>query len=166
MTGSIAELSIYLIIRAGRLPRDRTSTQACLDTNRLRQLAPFWDNRAVYYHQASLDPILLSAIKKPAIIPKCNTAVQSGKGRNEQVLHSNKHIYFHTYAVRYSCKKSTYSSMHICNYTANKNNAKELRPAIYYVQSLIQFYLTDLAPQRSFKSKEKPQDRRGADWTS
>ena len=31
----------------------------------LKRFVPFWDNRAVYYHQASLDPILLSAIKKP-----------------------------------------------------------------------------------------------------
>ena len=75
-TGSNRRISIYLSTRAGSLPRDCTSTKACLDTNCLRQLAQFWDNRAVYYHQASLDPIILSANKKPAIFLKCNTAVQ------------------------------------------------------------------------------------------
>ena len=34
-TGSIAKLSIYLIIRTGKLLRDRTSAEACWDTNRL-----------------------------------------------------------------------------------------------------------------------------------
>ena len=73
--------------------REIVPQRGLLGNEPLKQLAPFWDNRAGYYREAPLDPILLSAIKKPAIIPKCNTAVQLGKGRNEQVLHLNKHIY-------------------------------------------------------------------------
>uniref|UniRef100_A0A8C4QGV8 Uncharacterized protein n=1 Tax=Eptatretus burgeri TaxID=7764 RepID=A0A8C4QGV8_EPTBU len=61
LQGPIAKSSIYLSIRAGRLPRDCTSTGP-LGNEPLKQLASFWDNRAGYNHAVPLDPITLPAI--------------------------------------------------------------------------------------------------------
>ena len=83
-TGSIAELSIYLIIRADRLPRGCTSTgpvrkRAALSSS-LRLRLP-----SGLLSPSPVGPDYVIGVKNQLIIPNTIMAVQWRKGRNEQV---------------------------------------------------------------------------------
>ena len=83
-TGSIAELSIYLIIRAGRLPRGCTSTgpvrkRAALSSS-LRLRLP-----CGLLSPSPVGPDYLIGVKNQLFIPNAIVAFQWRKGRNEQV---------------------------------------------------------------------------------
>ena len=65
----------------------------------LKRFIPFWDNRAVYYHQASLDPILLSVFNNQ-LYSERNIAVQWGENDATNGVHLNKHIYLYNTHAR------------------------------------------------------------------
>ena len=91
----------------------------------LKRFVPFWHNQAVYYHQALLDPILLSAFNNQ-LYSERNMAVQWGKWHDERGTFKQAHLLYKHIYLNNTRIQSSNECKHACSYltTAGRDKAR------------------------------------------
>ena len=141
---------------AGDLHLDGTRTEA----SRCKPLVPFAIAERVW-SPSPVGPDSLIGYLKTNYIPNAIMAVQLRERMQRTGEHSYKDIYF----------QNTYAGMHVCNQAIDKAmqviqaRQRTTTVLLLFTHSHLTFhYLPDTAPQHSYK--EKPQHRKGQNWTS